>query len=190
MLYYIKSEANPSDLDTKFDKFKDVHLLLGENSFFRNGPECQRKGIEAAVASKDLVPLDRITLDAKEKALAALEVIKMHQLVVTKDIAEGSLMLQPDDTVDEETIDQAIPCLISAADETISKEHWLSTTTTGYRAQKATTTIRAKIAKVEAFSNYLMSQMKKDFRIFFGALMITFKAVQCWLKLSISDKAP
>ena len=32
--YYIKSEANPSYLGTKFDKFTDVHLLLGENSSF------------------------------------------------------------------------------------------------------------------------------------------------------------
>ena len=56
--YYIRSEANPSDLGTKFDKFTDVHLLLGENSSFRNGPECLRKGIEAAVASSELVPLN------------------------------------------------------------------------------------------------------------------------------------
>ena len=34
--YYINSEANPSDLGTKFDKFKDVHILLGEDSLFRN----------------------------------------------------------------------------------------------------------------------------------------------------------
>ena len=35
-----------------------------------------------------------------------------------------------------------------------------------------------------------MSPLKKDYRVFFNALMITFKAVRCWLKLSVSDKAP
>ena len=89
-----------------------------------------------------------MTLNAKEKALAALEIIKMHQLIVTKDFTEAPTMLQPNDTADEETIEHATLCLISAPDEAISNEQWLNATTTGYRAQKATATIKSKIAKL------------------------------------------
>ena len=48
-IFYIKSAQNPSDLGTKFDKFRDVHRQLGEESLFRNGPQCLQKGIEAAI---------------------------------------------------------------------------------------------------------------------------------------------
>ena len=41
--------------------------------------------LRAAVTSEDLTPLERLTLNAEEKALAALEIIRMHQLVVMKD---------------------------------------------------------------------------------------------------------
>ena len=146
--YYIKSEANPSDLGTKFDKFNDVHLLLGEDSRFRNGPACLKKGIEAAVASGELVPLDQITLNAHEKAMAALEIVKMNQLVIIDEDEEDTLTLQPNDAVDKETIDLAIPCLITATNETISEELLLKPVSSGYRAQKATKTIRDKVAKV------------------------------------------
>ena len=47
--YYIPSTRNPSYFGTKFDRFNDAYLLLGEESLFRNGPECLKKGIEAAV---------------------------------------------------------------------------------------------------------------------------------------------
>ena len=62
--------------------------MLDENSLFRNGPECLKKGIKAAVASKELIPLNKMTLNAEEKALAALEVVKLHQLVITRDDTE------------------------------------------------------------------------------------------------------
>ena len=64
-IFYIKSAQNPSDLGTKFDKFRDVHRQLGEESLFRNGPQCLKKGIEAAIKAKDLVPLDQLTLSEK-----------------------------------------------------------------------------------------------------------------------------
>ena len=84
-VYYIKSKDNPSDLGTKFDHFKHAYQMLDDNSLFRNGPKCLEKGIEAAVASKRLIPLDNISLMAEEKALAALEIVKFHKLVITID---------------------------------------------------------------------------------------------------------
>ena len=75
-------------------------------------------------------------------------------------------------------------------DEAVHREHWLNTKTTGYRAQKATSTIRSKIMQVESFSNYLISPMRKGYKMFFGSLMTTFKAIQSWLKMDISERAP
>ena len=71
--------------------------------------------------------MDRITLNAHEKALAALEVVKMNQLVITDEAEEVPLALQPNNSVDKETIDLAIPCLITASDETIDEELLLKT---------------------------------------------------------------
>ena len=62
--------------------------------------------------------------------------------------------------------------------------------TAGYRAQKATKTVRAKITQVEEFSKYLISPMKKKYDVFFRLTMIAFKAIWCWLKLKISKQAP
>ena len=134
--------------------------------------------------------MDRITLNAHEKALAALEVVKMNQLVITDEAEEDPLTLQPNDSVDKETIDLAIPCLITATDETIDEELLLKPVSTGYRVQKATTTMRDKIAKIEAFSNYIMSPLKRNYRTFFHTMMVTFKVVRCWLNLKVSNKAP
>ena len=88
--------------------------------------------------------------------------------------------------IDEETIDNTVACLIMSDD----REHWPNTKTTGYRAQKATSTIRSKIAQVENFSNYLLSPIRKGYITFFESMMTTLKAIQCWLKMDISKKAP
>ena len=148
--YYIPSRKNPSDLGTKFEKFNDAYLLLDEDSLFRNGPECLRKGIEAAVESKELTPLSKLTLDADEKKLAALEVIKLNQLVITRnDGEEIPHALNPGDSLDEATIEESVACLITSNSEAVSREPWLKTKTTGFRAQKATSTIKEKVSKVE-----------------------------------------
>ena len=75
-------------------------------------------------------------------------------------------------------------------DEAVDREHWLNTKTTGYRAQKATSTVRSKIAQVENFSNYLISPMRKNYGTFFRSTMTAFKAIRCWLKLKVSEKVP
>ena len=142
-VYYIRSKDNPSDLGTKFDNFKYAYQMLDEDSLFRNGPKCLEKGIEAAVASKRLIPLNNISLTAEERALAALEVVKLHQLVITRDENENfSQRMRPSDTINEETIDDTIACLIMSDDEAVDREHWFNTKTTGYKAQKASLTLR------------------------------------------------
>ena len=117
--------------------------MLDENPLFRNGPECLKKGIEAGVASKKLIPLNKITLIAEEKAVAALEVVKLNQLVIPRDETENlSQKIRPADMINEETIDNTVVCLIMSDDDAVNREHWLNTKTTGYRAQKATSTIK------------------------------------------------
>ena len=141
--YYIKSKDNPSDLGTKFDNFSNTYRLLYEDSLFRNGPECLKNGFEAAVATKKLIPLKKIALTAEEKALASLEVVKLHQLVIIRDETENfSQKIRPADMINEETIDDTVACLIMSDDEAVNREPWLNTKTTRYRAQKATSTIK------------------------------------------------
>ena len=41
-------------------------------------------GIEAAVSANRLVPIDKIIPTQMEKNMAALEVVKLHQLVITE----------------------------------------------------------------------------------------------------------
>ena len=62
--------------------------------------------------------------------------------------------------------------------------------TSGYRAPKATKTVRDKVGQVEEFSKYLMSPLKKRYDVFFRSNMVAFKAIWCWLKLKLSKKAP
>ena len=44
--------------------------------------------------------------------------------------------------------------------------------------------------KVENFSNYLMSPLRRRYDVFFRSTTVTFKAIRCWLRLNISDRAP
>ena len=96
------------------------------------------KGIKAAVASKKLIPLDKISLSKEEKTLA-----KLHQLVLTENKDENfSVRMKPSDAIEEETIEDTVACLLLSDDETVAKESWMNTRTTGYRAQKAISTVR------------------------------------------------
>ena len=54
----------------------------------------------------------------------------------------------------------------------------------------ATSRVQPKIAQVEKFSNYLISPMRKKYDTFFRSTMTAFKAIRCWLKLKVSEKAP
>ena len=43
---------------------------------------------------------------------------------------------------------------------------------------------------MEEFSDYLVSPLRRRYDVFFRSTMVAFKAVQCWLRLKLSDKAP
>ena len=164
---------------------------MGDDSLFRRGPNCLRLGIEEAVKQNKLVPIGKISPLPLEKDLAALEVIKLHQLVITQNQEEDLLKnIEPSDALDEESIDDAVACLIATTDETVENESWLSNKSSGYRAQKATQTVRERVRKVEEFSNYLMSPLRKRYDVFFRSMMVAFKAIRCWLRMKPSDEAP
>ena len=50
--------------------------------------------------------------------------------------------------------------------------------------------MKDKVLKVEEFSNYLITPMKKRYDVVFRSTTVTFKAIRCWLNLEVSDKAP
>ena len=57
------------------------------------------------MASKRFFPLDKISLSKEEKDLAALEIVKLHQLVLTENKDENfSTRLNQADAIKEETI--------------------------------------------------------------------------------------
>ena len=67
--------------------------MLGDDSLFRQGPKCLKHGIQEAVRRNDLIPVDRISPTSKERDSAALEVVKLHQLVITDQHEENLLNL-------------------------------------------------------------------------------------------------
>ena len=87
--------------------------MLDDDSLFRNGHECLNEGITAAVASKRLIPLDKISLSKEEKDLAALEIVKLNQLVITENKDENfSVRMKSSDAIEEETIEDTVACLL------------------------------------------------------------------------------
>ena len=103
-------------------------------------------GIEEAVKSNKLVPISKISPTPLEKDMAALEIVKLHKLVITENQEENLLKnIEASDALDEESIDDAIACLIATTDETVEEESWLNNKTSGYRAQKATLTVHEKV---------------------------------------------
>ena len=182
-MFYIKSGNNPADLSTKFSKFQNTYKILGDGSLFRQGPECLKKGIEEAIRCNELVPIDRISPSTKEQDLAALEIVKLHQLVIT-DHNEEELekSAERDDALKEEDIDDAVACLIMTNNDTIGNESWLNRKRSGYRAQKATITVKERISKVEEFSNYLISPLKKDTIYFSDQQCVYLKQSDAGLK--------
>ena len=162
-MYYIKSKLNPADLSTKFDKFHRTYEDIGDDSLFRKGPACLEHGIEEAVRRKDLIPIDSISPSQKEKDLAALEVIKLHKLVLTQNRKEKLRKpVSPAEALDEESMEDAVAYLIATNNETIENESWLGSKRATYRVQKATLTVGDKVSKVEDFKNYLISPMKRQ----------------------------
>ena len=76
------------------------------------------------------------------KRLAALEIVKLHQLILTENKDENfSTRIKPSDAIEEETIEDTVACLLMSDNEAVAKESWMNTRTTGYRAQKAISTV-------------------------------------------------
>ena len=87
--------------------------------------------------------------------------------------------MEPEDALEEEDIDDAVACLITMNNDTIEDESWLNRKRSGYRAQKATVSVKERINKVEKFSNYLVSPLRKRYDVFFRSTMCVFKAIRC-----------
>ena len=190
-MYYIKSKLNPADLGTKFERFSKTYENIGDDSLFMKGPACLEYGIEEAVKRKDLIPIDSIMPTQNEKDLAALEVIKLHQLVLTKNRKENLRKpVSPMEALDEESMEDAVPCLITTTNETMKNESWLCSKRATYRVQKATLSVKERVSKVEEFSNYLISPMKRRYDIVFRSTTFTFRAIRCWLNLELSNRVP
>ena len=76
------------------------------------------------------------------------------------------------------------------SNHTIETDSWLGSKRATYRVQRATLTVKEKVQKVEEFSNYLISPMRKRYDLVFRSTAVTFKAISCWLNLELSTKAP
>ena len=62
-----------------------------------------------------------------EKNMAAIEMIKLHQLVITENQEENLIKpIGPSDALDEGSIDDAVACLIATNDETVDNDYQVS----------------------------------------------------------------
>ena len=133
--------------------------------------------------------MDRISPTSEERDSAALEVVKLHQLVITDQHEENlTKPIEPEDALEEEELEDAVACLITTNNDTIEDESWLNKKRSGYRAQKATITVKERVGKVEKFSNYLISPLRKRYDVFFRSTMCAFKAIRGWLKKDQREK--
>merc|ERR1711872_262181 len=190
-MFYIKSEDNPADLGTKFTKFQNTYQKLGDESLFRQGPRCLRKGLKKAIEDKDLIPATEINPTKTEKESASLEIVKLHQLVITNDRNEEiKKPINTKDAINEEEIENTGVCLLTFNKEIINDESWMHKKMSGFRTQKATISVKEKIEKVDEFSGYSISPLKRKYDTFFKATMCTLKAVRCWLKLKATNSMP
>ena len=126
-----------------------------------------------------------------EKESASLEVVKLHQLVITNDRDEE--IMKPNETheaINEEEIENTEVCLLTFDKEVINDESWMHKKTSGFRTQKATLSVKEKIEKVDEFSEYLISPLRKRYDTVFKSTMYTLKALRCWLKLKPSKSIP
>merc|ERR1711873_100908 len=190
-MFYMNSEDNPADLGTKFTKFQNTYQKLGDDSLFRQGPKCLRKGLNKAIEDKDLIPATELNPTKIEKESASLEVVKLHQLVITNDKHED--IVKPSETkeaINAEEIESAEVCLLTYDKEVINNESWMHKKSSGFRTQKATLSVKEKLEKVEEFSEYLISPLRKRYDTVFKSTMCTLKALRCWLKLKPSKIIP
>ena len=51
-------------------------------------------------------------------------------------------------------------------------------------------TVKERVGKVETFSNYSISPLRKRYDVFFRSTMCAFKAIRCWLRTNLTNEAP
>ena len=150
-----------------------------------------KKRIKKAIEAKELIPAKKVNPDSKEKESASLEIVKLHQLVITDQREENLVKpIEPEEAIEEEEIEDTEVCLLTFSNDIINDESWLNKRSSGYRTQKATLTVKEKVGRVEAFSNYLISPLRKRYDVFFRSTMCTLKAIRCWLKAKPTELAP
>ena len=94
--------------------------------------------------------------------------IKLHQLVLTQDRKVNLRKhVTLTEALNEESIVDAVACLIATTNETIENESWLGSKRASYRVQKATLTVKERVNKIEEFSNYLISPLRRRYDVFF-----------------------
>merc|ERR1712240_930919 len=190
-MFYIKSEDIPADLGTKFTRFQNTYQKLGDESLLRQGPKCLRKGLNKAIEDRDLIPATELNPTKMEKESASLEVVKLHQLVITNDRNEEiKKPIETKEAINEEEIESTEVCLLTFDKEVINDESWMHKKMSGFRTQRATLSVKEKVGKVDQFSRYLISPLKRKYDTFFKSTMCTLKAVRCWLKLKATDSVP
>ena len=86
------------------------------------------------------------------------------------------------DVINEEEIENTGVCLLTFNKEIINDESWMHKKMSGFRTQRATLSGKEKIEKVDEFSGYLISPLRRKYDTFFKSTMCTLKAVRCWLK--------
>ena len=74
--------------------------------------------------------------------------------------------------------------------QVINDESWMNKKTSGFRTQRATLSVKEKLEKVEEFSEYLISPLRKRYDTVFKSTMCTLKILRCWLKLKPSELIP
>merc|ERR1712198_361336 len=60
----------------------------------------------------------------------------------------------------------------------------------GFRTQRATLSVKEKLEKVQEFSKYLVSPLRKSYDVVVKSTMCALKALRCWLRLKPSKSIP
>ena len=85
-----------------------------------------------------MIPASELNPTKVEKETAALEIVKLHQLVITNDRNEEIV----DEAVNKEEIENTEVCLLTFDQEVISDESWMNKKTSGFRTQRATLSVK------------------------------------------------
>ena len=112
----------------------------------------QKRIKKGDIEDKDLIPATEINPTKTEKESASLEIVKLHQLVITNDRNEEiKKPIETKDAINEEEIENTGVCLLTFNKEIINDESWMHKKMSGFRTQRATLSVKEKIEKVDEF---------------------------------------